>query len=51
MQAKNDARYLYETLGQEQKLLHADWIIPDDDEVRARKGPRWHKPEYARNNE
>lgn len=51
MQAKNDARYLHETLGQEQKLLHADWIIPDEDEVRARKGPRWVKPEYKRNGE
>jgi hypothetical protein len=51
MQAKNDARYLHETLGQEQKLLHADWIIPDEDVVRARKGPRWVKPEYKRNGE
>lgn len=29
LQARADAKYLQETLRQEQKLLHADWVYPD----------------------
>lgn len=32
LQARADAKYLQDTLGQEQKLLHADWAYPVDPE-------------------
>lgn len=38
-----DARYLQESIGQEQKLLYADKIVPTEEEVLSRMGSRWNK--------
>lgn len=41
--ALEDARYLQESLGQEQKLLYADKLIASEAEVAARREARWNK--------
>jgi hypothetical protein len=42
-QARYEADFAERTGGQAQKLLFADWDIPDANEVRKRIGPQWSK--------
>jgi len=39
----SDARYVEDTLGQEQRLLYADKILPSESDIASRRGARWDK--------